>query len=443
MLAPAQSCTLTIAFTPSGEGQRSATLTVDNDGAQGSLAISLQGEGTPIPAPRVSFESAAGTLAKLEFGEQTVGGLYASREVRVRNTGTATLAITNAAVDSAAFAVVGPSSCAAVEPQQACTLQLRFTAAATGAAVGNLRLTTNAAPGVQLLRLEGTGVPYVVPQLAWEQVPANATVGFGLTAAGTASALQSLMLRNAGPGGVVIAKVQPTGADAGVFGVDVPPADASACRPGMTLLAMASCRVDLRFLPATSGERRAGLQVFSTGNPPAAIGLLGTGLADGQAAVALSASALDFGAVRVGAQSQPREIVLSSHGSVALRLLSVTVTGPFAVSSSTCGTLPVTLAPGTTCSVLLQALPGTTGSAQGELVAQVEGVGVRRVALSAQGEPAPDVTAALSGGGCTMIDGEAPHRDATLWLLLAAAAGVLCWRAATARRAGRRPRVTR
>ncbi len=100
-LAPNQTATYAITFTPSGQLARSATLTItsnDPDAADASIAFTLGGTGTqatlaPTPAN-------ASTLA---FGGVPVGSTSAGQTVTIDNTGNEDLTITSAVLSSSEF----------------------------------------------------------------------------------------------------------------------------------------------------------------------------------------------------------------------------------------------------------------------------------------------------------------------------------------------------
>lgn len=82
-------------------------------------------------------------------------------------------------------------------------------------------------------------------------------------------------------------------------------------------------------------------------------------------AVDISPSQLTFGSQKVGTTSPPQVITLENFGNATLNISSTNVTGPFLISSTTCGS---SLAPGLTCTVSIEFKPTQTGAANGDLV---------------------------------------------------------------------------
>ena len=195
----------------------------------------------------------------------------------------------------------------------------------------------------------------------------------------------------------------------------------------MTLFQGQSCRVDVRFAPASAGARAASIQVASTGSFPPALAVVGTGLSGPSPDLALSATTLAFETTRVGAQSIPLDVTLAGTGSGVVRVTALAVDGPYVMQSRTCPGVPFVLQAGGSCTVSVAFQPEAEGDAQGHLSVTSDAVpATRSVVLSATGEPKPD----LSSGGCSIATGES-LADPTLWLLAALAALVLLQRHAT------------
>lgn len=426
-LAVGAGCTLAVTFAPGALGTRSATVTISSDGSNATPVLALSGNGVPVPAPRVGFVAAADPL---DFGSQTVGGLYAPQPARIVNSGTAELVISGVTVQGAAFSSTDAAACVRrLAPNETCDLTLRFAPTATGAATGQLLVSSNAAGSPQALRLAGTAVAFTVPALRWQ--PALAALDFGNVSVGTLSAEQSATLVNDGPGGATVSLANAVGPEGALF-----PVTGGTCTPGAVLLAGQSCTVSFRFVPTAAGARSAVAQVASTGSVPPTLRLLGTGFGGPAPDLTLSATTLDFGSTRLNARSTPLELRLTSNGAGALRVTALAASGPFTLASQDCPPLPFTLAPTSSCTVSVSFSPGAEGAASGRLTVTSDAASgaTREVALSGQGEAAPE----LSSGGCSIARGDSAT-DPTLWALLFAALAALAYR----RRARRRSRAGR
>ncbi len=100
--------------------------------------------------------------------------------------------------------------------------------------------------------------------------------------------------------------------------------------------------------------------------------------------ISTSTSALAFGSVKVGATGT-QQVTVTNSGTRTLSLGGVTVSGPFAIASSTCGE---TLAPGASCVLTLAFAPSAPGGATGTLTIASD-AGSPAVALTATGVAAP------------------------------------------------------
>ena len=418
-LAAAGQCTLVVTFQPATTGSRSATLTVASDASNGSATISLAGTGVPVPAPAASLSTAL-----LDFGTQTVGGLYPARNVTLSNSGTADLTGITLDVLGSDFASTGSTCTVTLAAGASCTVSLRFTAAGAGVdSSGSLRVTSNANGSPHIVALAGKGTAVVVPVLAWSS--AAARLDFGNVTADSVSATQSLTLLNQGPGGVTLALLNAVGADSAAFSVT-----AGSCTLGQPLFEGQSCSIDVRFAPASAGPKAATVQVASSGSAPAELALAGSGLGGPSPALGLSATALAFGSVRVGAQSAPTVITLTGAGSGVVRVLGLAVTGAYTVQTKSCPAVPFALAVGAECTITVTLHPQVEGGAAGKLTITSDAAQpTQDVALSGAGEPAAD----LSGGGCSLVRGDSAT-DPTLWTLLLLAVAALCYRARARRR---------
>src|SRR5450755_780925 len=401
-LAVLADCTVIVAFHPSTTGARTASLTITSDASNGPATVSLAGTATPAPAPVVNLAATS-----IDFGPQTIAGLYGPRTVRLTNSGNADLVIASIAVSGAGFAdATSPACPTTLVAADHCDIAVAFSAPGVGSFNGTLLVTSNAAGPPATVTLHGTGVAAAVAVLIWS--PAISSLDFGTVSAGSVSATQSAFLKNQGPGGVKIAFANAVGPDGQMFGVD-----AGTCPLDTPLLEGATCRIDIRFAPGSAGAKTANVQVASSGTFPPALQLKGVGLAGPTPSLTLSATTIAFGATRVGAQSLPSEIRLSSNGSGVVNVTAIAFTGAYAMQSTTCPPLPFSLPVGTDCTIVVSFQPTAEGASTGTLHLTTDASpAAGDVTLSGSGEAQRDV----GGGGCTIASGGSVL-DPTLWLL--------------------------
>ena len=179
-----------------------------------------------------------------------------------------------------------------------------------------------------------------------------------------------------------------------------------------------TCTVDIRFAPGSSGTKTATLQIASTGSFPPVLTLTGIGLAGPNPSLALSATSLAFESTRVGTQSLPATVRLSSSGSGVVTVSAMQVTGSYAIQSTTCPPLPFSLPAGTDCTISLSFAPTAQGTSAGTLRITTDAAPtVRDVSLSGNGDASADV----GGGGCTLGNPDSPG-DPVLWMMVLLAA---------------------
>ena len=422
-LAPAASCTVSVTFAPGALGSRPASLTIGSNASNGAYVLALTGQGIPVPVP-------VATLSTLlvDFGNQTIGGLYQPRTVTLSNTGTATLNLTSIALTGTGFSIANPGSCgASLAPSASCEIRIQFDPATQANATGTLSVVSDAAGSPHQVAVQGSGVAFAAPVLAW---PVSlTTIDFGSQAVGGSTAVQAATLTNTGPGGATITLVNAIGADAANFSVTL-----SGCAVGTVLYEGQTCTVQVQFVPGGAGAKTATVQFASTGSPPTTLTLTGTGASGPLPILALSQGTLSFGEVRQGASSEPQPVVLRNDGSSTLHVTAASISGPYAIQSQDCPAVPFDLPVGASCTLFVTFEPGTTGAQAGRLsVSSNASPSALEITLDGQGGAA----AKASGGGCSLATGESVF-DPTLWALVLGAAGVLAHRRRQAR-AQKRP----
>lgn len=415
-VAAGGSCNLSLRFTPSATGARSATLTLASDASNGSATVSLAGTGqaTATPLARLS-------PASLAFGSVTVGSSSAPQAVTLTNSGSAALNITSIA---ASGAFTASHACGASLAEGAsCAVSVVFTPTGAGAASGSLSVSSNASGSPHSVGLAGTGALASTGILQWAD---GAALDFGSTTVDDDAPTRTLTLSNAGSGTATLASLDITGPHAADFRVD----GGSGCTPGLALAAGAQCTVVVGFSPAAAGARSASLAIAaSNASTPEAIALSGTGVAPAAPALGLSAASLGFTAPASGTAAA-QTLTLTNTGTAELHLSAITLSSArFTASgddSAGCGAVPVVLAAGASCTLSV-AWAGTAAdpaeTATLTLTGDMPG-GSATVALSGEGDAGEPSN--QGGGGCTL--GAGTRAADPLLLLMAVLAGVLAWR---------------
>ena len=251
------SCTISVGFSPTTEGDKSATLSITtNDAVNPVRTVSLGGTGV---APLVTVMPGS-----LTFATRTVNTTSAAQSLLVTNTGSGDLvveSVTITGVNATNFAITNNTCVAPLAPAVTCTVDVTFTPNATGVRLASVVIATNAvvAPTV-FVALSGTGQAVTATTTA---TIANAR--FGRVLRGT-SVTKTVLVTNTGANPLVI-----TAAFVGAaFTVNLGTC-ATPVRVGRT------CKLNVTFSPVAVGTVVRTLKIQSNaGNAPVAA-MTGTG----------------------------------------------------------------------------------------------------------------------------------------------------------------------
>ena len=156
-LAISGSCTISVTFTPSATGTRTATISVADNATGAPHIVALSGTGGAALAPTVTFSPAS-----VGFGSLAVGSTSAASTVTLSNSGSAALTISSIALtgtNPGDFAQTStcPISPATLAASSSCSISASFTPTAGGARSASISVSDNAASSPQSVSLSGTG----------------------------------------------------------------------------------------------------------------------------------------------------------------------------------------------------------------------------------------------------------------------------------------------
>jgi hypothetical protein len=142
-------CPLTLAFTPSGTGLRTGTISVlGSDYSQPHVAV-LQGLGISGGVGSLSATS-------ITFAPQTVGTKSSAHKITFTNTGSGMLTI-NGIATSPQFFTKTTSCGKTLQPKVSCTISVFFDPTLQGILVGSLSIQDDGLNGQHTIALSGTG----------------------------------------------------------------------------------------------------------------------------------------------------------------------------------------------------------------------------------------------------------------------------------------------
>lgn len=250
-VAVGASCAISVTFTPTATGTRTATIYVTDNAANSPQSVTLSGIGVQ---PTVSLSPSS-----LTFPAEVVFTISKAQMVTLTNTGSGTLIISGIAV-SGQFTQTNTCG-SSVAPGASCTITVKFIPRSKGTLTGKVSVADNAPGSPQNVALSGTGT-YI--QLA------PSTINFGSQPVGTMSLPKRITMTNKGSTSVSITSISITGSNSGDF------AQTNNC--GSSLASGASCFISVTFAPSAKGKRAASTSVNDNGGgSPQTVGLSGTG----------------------------------------------------------------------------------------------------------------------------------------------------------------------
>jgi 6-phosphogluconolactonase (cycloisomerase 2 family) len=270
----AASCILSVIFTPTVVGTRTATLTIIDNANPATQFVPLSGNGT-ASAPTVTLIPNA-----LTFPATAVGAPSAAMSTTLTNFGNAPLIFTGITIDAGAnpgdFSIDPATTTCVVQTPVApgggtCVLSVIFTPTAAGNRAANLTLADNAAPGTQALPLSGTAAA-ALPVVGLNPT----TAAFPPTPLNTTSAPISITVTNTGN---VFLNFTVISINAGANPGDFALARGTTCSTdGGVAAAGGSCALVVTFTPTAAGARSATLTLTDNATPATqTIALTGNG----------------------------------------------------------------------------------------------------------------------------------------------------------------------
>jgi Abnormal spindle-like microcephaly-assoc'd, ASPM-SPD-2-Hydin len=251
-LGPNETCTISVSFSPSGLGTRTAVLNVNDDGPNNPQTANLTGTGiAPVTLSATS----------ISFGNVLIGVRQAAKPVTLTNN--QNVPLTNISISisgSAAYTQVNTCGTSIAANAQ-CTITVSFAPTGGGGQSGTVYIADSAANSPQTISLTGNGLQ-----------PVSLTPGqlnFGTQTVGTTSAGKNITVTNHEKVVVNFTSV----AIAGINNSDFSQTDnCISLSPGGT------CTITVTFTPSAKGARNATLVLTdSATNSPQTAKLSGTG----------------------------------------------------------------------------------------------------------------------------------------------------------------------
>jgi hypothetical protein len=379
-LAPGQSISQSVTFSPTATGAQSAVYQITADDGQGAVNVQLTGTG-------VTGTGTTNVAAGKPASASTVNQTYVASNVTDADVNTYWESANNAfpqwvQVDLGSTQSVGkvvlklpPATAWAARTQ---TLQIQgstdgttFTGLSTATgytfdpATGNTVTITFPFANARYVRANitgNTGWPagqvsqfevYIANATPTATLAANPTsLLYGSTVVGSSSATQNVTISNSGSAAASISSISTSAQFT----------QTNTC--GTSLAAGASCTATVTFKPTATGTQNGTLTVSSNAtNNTLTVSLSGTGAQSSTATLAASPTSLTFPSTSVGSASATQNVTVTNSGTVAATVSSVTVSGDFS-QTNTCGT---SIAAGASCTATVTFRPTASGSRTGTL----------------------------------------------------------------------------
>ena len=252
-IAPSQSIPLTVAFAPTASGAVAGSVTVTNNEGVNAVA-SVTGAGVQA--------GLSVTPTSASFGSVVTGSTN-SQTIQLKNTGTASLSLSQISATGSGFSVSSASVPLTLAPGATSTFNVQYAPTTAGAANGSVTILSNAPNSPSAVSLSGTGVAATYTLSVNPDSLSFGSVNNGSTAS------QSFSVTNTGNSNVSISGVSATGSGFSV----------SSGGSGVTLSPNQSTSVSVQFAPTVAGTVSGAVSVASNASGSNGVTLSGTGVA--------------------------------------------------------------------------------------------------------------------------------------------------------------------
>lgn len=255
-------CTITVTFSPKTEGDKSASVSIEDDAADSPQTLALTGktESAGTSALKVSASS-------LTFSAQKVG-TSASKSIELTNEGTPAVTIKPVKKTGKDAADFNPTNnCKTpLKKGDSCKITVTFSPHQAGGREASISIESDAPGSPQTVELKGTGeaAPKPLAKLSAKTVP------FGAQKLNSAT-IKKVTLTNDGDAALTIKSINVTGFSPSDF------LPTEKC--GKALAPKSTCEMDITFKPTTIGDKSAVIVIEDDAiGSPHTVNLTGKGL---------------------------------------------------------------------------------------------------------------------------------------------------------------------
>jgi hypothetical protein len=323
-------CTVTVTFSPTAEGARTAALRFIDSAPGAPHQVVLNGFGTPrVPA----FDA---TPNPLDFGTVRTDATPPVRTITVSNTGNGPFTIADVTLDGTdveQFEIVGTDCDGEIEPEGTCTIDVEFAPSGAGPRSAVVAVDDDAPGGPHRIPVIGEGaLPPKDPPI-FDATPDPTE--FPETLIGDIADPQVVTVRNVGEESFTVESVEIVGNHADDFQIVEHDCEDAVIDPPPS-----NCTVTVDFRPSEPGARTAVLRFTDTA--PGEVHLVEL-KGSGEVRVPVfgaTPNPLDFGFVRTDASPPVRTITITNTGNGPYTIdgfsLDGTDAGEFTINKTDC-----------------------------------------------------------------------------------------------------------
>jgi hypothetical protein len=380
-LAVSVSCTISVKFTPTAIGARTASVRIADSATGSPQTVTLTGTGG-LPTATLG-----GTT--LTFANQLVTTPSATQPITLTNNGNMALSITGITITGTNLGDFGQTNTcgASLAATLSCTITVTFTPTAAGTRTAAVSIADNLAGSPQTVALTGTGVAPVAGL-------SGNSLTFTAQTLSTTSAAQTVTLTNTGTSALTITGITIVGTNLGEF------AQTNTC--GASLAISANCTISVTFTPTANGARTASVSIAdSASGSPQTVSLTGTG---GTPAASFNSTTLTFSNQVVSTPSTAQSVTLTNTGTVPLSITGIAVTGANSADFAQTNTCGASVAASANCTISVIFTPGALGARSATVNVTDNAAGSpQAITLNGTGVAAPP-TASLSSTSLSFTD---------------------------------------
>lgn len=248
-LESGRSCAFDVRFRPRRDGPHRAELVLRHNADGGAERLPLNGIGT---SPKLTVD-----VAQVDFGN-VQAGQQAERSLTLSNSGRAPLEVRRVRLGAAEGLSLADDKCSGrrLEPGSRCQVRLLYGPSRQGQLVTDLRVEHSAGGRTLEIPLRARAAAPPPPRLGLNPQRFD----FAPQGVGGSSRIQTLILRNAGQGQLMVRGIELVGPQADGFQL-VP----GTCAEGRPLPPREECTVGVRFAPLRAGNFEATIEIRHNG----------------------------------------------------------------------------------------------------------------------------------------------------------------------------------